>query len=63
MAASSLRRYAKETHLLKEMAKVPTVVFEFGIDVEAKLPLLLQRGIDANRVAVVLAQAHRDGAR
>ena len=54
-AASSMRRYAKETRLLKEMGKVPRQVFEFGNDVENKLPELLKHGLQAGVVEALLA--------
>ena len=44
VASSSVRRYAKETRLLKEMAKVDPLVFRFGQRVEEQFAQLIQLG-------------------
>ena len=56
-APSSLRRYAKETRLLKQMGLVSKEVFTFGVSIEKNFLELLTHGVPQERIQAVLRAA------
>ena len=59
VATSSVRRYAKETRLLKEMAKVDPLIFEFGLMVEQHFAALILLGAWSSEFLALVPQGLR----
>ena len=59
VATSSVRRYAKETRLLKEMAKIDPLIFEFGQMVEQHFAALILLGAWSSEFLALVPQGLR----